>query len=198
MANFAFGGTAEVALPALAHASYGAAGYGALIAALSLGALAGTLVAARATGLRKPAVVAFCVYLAAGIAICFVPYLGGLPGAAAAMAAFGVCNSFGNILLVTLLQQWAPPRLLGRIMSLIMLAALGTFPASVAVAGVLIHHLGPEIFFPVAGIVLVATVLAALTQQAIRDFGATPAPEAAPAPLADDTASARPGPESSA
>jgi MFS family permease len=176
VANFAFGGTFEVALPALAHASYGAAGYGALIAAFGLGALAGTLIAARATGLRKPAIVAFCVYLAEGIAICFVPYLGGLPGAAAAIAVFGLCGSFGNILIITLLQQWAPARLLGRIMSLIMLAAMGTFPASVAVAGVLVRHLGPQIFFPVAGVVLAVTVLAALTQQAIRDFGTAPAP----------------------
>jgi hypothetical protein len=64
-----------------------------------------------------------------------------------------------------------PARLLGRIMSLIMLAALGRFPASVVVAGVLIHRLGPAIFFPIAGIVLVITVLAALTQQEIRAFG---------------------------
>lgn len=179
VANLAFGGTFEVALPALAHANYGAAGYGALIAAFSLGALAGTVIVARATGLRKPAVVAFCAYLAEGIAICFVPYLGGLPGGAAAIAVFGLCGSFGNILMITLLQQWAPVHLLGRIMSLIMLAAMGTFPVSVAVAGVLIHRLGPEIFFPVAGIVLVVTVLAALTQKTIRDFGTAPAPEAA-------------------
>ena len=198
VANLAFGGTFEVALPALAHANYGAAGYGALIAAFSLGALAGTVIVARATGLRKPAVVAFCAYLAEGIAICFVPYLGGLPGGAAAIAVFGLCGSFGNILMITLLQQWAPVHLLGRIMSLIMLAAMGTFPASVAVAGVLIHHLGPEIFFPVAGIVLVVTVLAALTQKSIRDFGSTPALEAAPAPPASDTAAPRPGPEPSA
>jgi hypothetical protein len=56
-------------------------------------------------------------------------------------------------------------------MSLIMLAALGSSPASVVVAGVLIHRLGPAIFFPIAGIVLVITVLAALTQQEIRAFG---------------------------
>ena len=174
VANLAFGGTFEVALPALAHANYGAAGDGALIAAFSLGALAGTVIVARATGLRKPAVVAFCAYLAEGIAICFVPYLGGLPGGAAAIAVFGLCGSFGNILMITLLQQWAPVHLLGRIMSLIMLAAMGTFPVSVAVAGVLIHRLGPEIFFPVAGIVLVVTVLAALTQKTIRDFGTAP------------------------
>ena len=104
VANLAFGGTFEVALPALAHANYGAAGYGALIAAFSLGALAGTVIVARATGLRKPAVVAFCAYLAEGIAICFVPYLGGLAGGAAAIAVFGLCGSFGNILMITLLQ----------------------------------------------------------------------------------------------
>jgi hypothetical protein len=55
------------------------------------------------------------VFLAEGIAISFVPYLGGLPGAAAAMAIFGICNSFGNVMIVTLLQQWAPNRLLGRV-----------------------------------------------------------------------------------
>ena len=132
--------------------------------------------------MRKPAVVTYCVYLAEGVAMCFVPYLGGLPGAAAAIAALGICNSFGNILIITLLQRWAPVRLLGRIMSLIMLAALGSFPASVAVAGVLIHRFGPAIFFPVSGILLVVVVLAALTQKTIRDFGIAPGPEAAAIP----------------
>ena len=60
-----------------------------------------------------------------------MPYLGGLPGGAAAIAVFGLCGSFGNILMITLLQQRAPARLLGRIMSLIMPAGMGTFPASV-------------------------------------------------------------------
>jgi MFS family permease len=189
VANLAGGGTFEGALPALAHARYGAAGYGAMIACYGFGALGGTLVAARATNLRKPAVATYFAYLAEGIAICLVPYLGGLPGAAAAIAAMGICNSFGNILIITLQQRWAPPQLLGRIMSLIMLAALGTFPASVAVAGVLIHRFGPAIFFPVGGVLLVLVVLAALTQQSIRDFGAAPGPELGPAP--------RPGPEPS-
>jgi MFS family permease len=176
VANLAAGGTFDVALPALAHARFGAAGYGALIACMGAGALGGTIAAARATGLRRPGILTYCVYLGEGTAICAVPYLGGLPGAAAAMTVVGICNSFGNILIITMQQQWAPPRLLGRIMSLIMLAALGSFPASVAVAGVLIHHFGPAIFFPVGGIMLIVTVLAALTQQEIRDFGTAPAP----------------------
>jgi len=56
-----------------------------------------------------------------------------------------------------------------------------------AVAGVLIHRFGPAIFFPVGGILLIVVVVAALTQNSIRDFGAAPALQAAPAPLADET-----------
>ena len=41
---------AVVALPTLAHARYGAAGYGALLACLAAGGLVGTLAGARAPG----------------------------------------------------------------------------------------------------------------------------------------------------
>ena len=47
-ANLANGGMGEVALPALAHATYGAAGYGALLACLALGGIAMTHVERRA------------------------------------------------------------------------------------------------------------------------------------------------------
>jgi MFS family permease len=171
VANLVFGGTFEVALPALAHASYGAAGYGALIACFGAGAVAGTLAAARATGLRRPAVVACCGYLVAALAVCLLPFLGGLPGAAGAILVFGIFNGFGNIVIITLLQQWAPGHLLGRVMSLVMLASLGSFPASVAVSGVLVHRLGATLFFPVAGIVLAVTIFGALTQREMRDLG---------------------------
>ena len=59
------------------------------------------------------------------------------------MATFvlGGCNGLGNVIFVTLVQRWAPPRLLGRVMSVVMLAELGSFPLSV-VSGVLVRHLG--------------------------------------------------------
>jgi len=170
-ANLASGGTFEVALPALAHESFGATGYGALIACFGGGAVAGTLAAGRAASLRRPAFIAFCVYLVEAAAIGFIPFLGGLAGAAGAILAAGICNGFGNIVLITLLQQWAPERLLGRVMSLVMLAGFGSFPASVAVAGVLLRSLGPDPFFPVAGAVLGIAILLGLTQREMRDFG---------------------------
>jgi predicted MFS family arabinose efflux permease len=175
-ANFAFGGTLEVALPTLAHASFGAAGYGVLIACFGAGEVTGTLAAARAKALGRPALVACAAFVAEGAAVGVVPFLGGLPGAAAAILVFGSLNGFGNVIMITLLQQWAPSRLIGRVMSMVMLASMGTFPVSVAISGVLVRSFGPAVFFPVAGAALALTVLGAVTQREIRDFGVSPGP----------------------
>jgi len=170
--NLAFGGAFEVALPDLAHQHFGAAGFGALLAAYSLGALAGTLAAARATGLRRPAVAASYPILAAAAAIALTPFLGGVVGASAAVLLFGAGSGFANIVFITALQKWTPSQLLGRIMSLMMLASLGTFPISVAATGQLVGHIGPAPFFPIAGGLLGIAVLGALTQRIFRQFGA--------------------------
>ena len=171
LANFVIAGAFEVALPALAHARFGAAGFGSLIACFGAGSLAGMLTAARLTGLRRPAVAACAGFLIGGVAISFVPFLGGLPGAAAAALVFGAAGSFGNVIVVTLLQQWAPPQLLGRVMSLVMLASIGAFPASVALSGVIVRSIGPAPFFPAAGVILALAVLLAATIRDFRNFG---------------------------
>ena len=115
-------------------------------------------------------------FVIGGIAMAFVPYLGGLPGAAAAALVFGAAGYFGNVVVVTLLQQWAPRYLLGRVMSLVMLASIGAFPASVALSGVIVRHVGPAPFFPAAGAILVLAVLLAATIREFRDFGVTAGP----------------------
>ncbi len=178
LANFVIAGAFEVALPALAHARFGPAGYGALIACFGVGSLTGTLVAAKLSSLRRPALAACGSFLIGGLAVSFIPFLGGLPGAAAAALVFGAAGYFGNVIIVTLLQQWAPARLLGRVMSLVMLASIGAFPASVALSGVIVHNIGPAPFFPTAGILLALAVLLAATIREFRDFGATSGPSA--------------------
>jgi predicted MFS family arabinose efflux permease len=181
VANFTSAGTFEVALPALAHVRFGATGYGALVACFGGGAVIGTLAATRAGRLRRPAPVACVAFLVSAIGIALVPFLGGLPGAAAATLVLGAGTGFGNIVMITLLQQWAPAQLLGRIMGVVMLASMGTFPVSVALSGVLVRALGPTPFFPVAGAALAVAILGALTQREIRDFGTEAAPPARPA-----------------
>lgn len=176
LANFVIAGAFEVALPALAHERFGPAGYGALIACFGIGSLGGTLTAAKLRGLRRPAMGACAGFVIGGIAVAFVPFLGGLPGAAAAALVFGAAGYFGNVVVVTLLQQWAPAHLLGRVMSLVMLASIGAFPASVALSGVIVRHIGPAPFFPAAGAILVIAVMLAATVREFRDFGVTAGP----------------------
>jgi predicted MFS family arabinose efflux permease len=162
-------------VPDLAHERFGAAGLGALLACVAAGSMAGTLAAARAGSLRRPVPVATAVYMIMAAGMAAVPFLGGLPGAAAAMVVLGAGNGLGNVLLISQLQMWAPPRVLGRLMSAIMLSAYGSYPLSVAVAGVLVRHSGPAAFFPVAAVLAALPLLAGLTQREWRDFGMRPA-----------------------
>jgi len=172
VANLANGGEGEVALPSLAHARFGAAGYGALLACFAAGGVIGTLAAARTGRLRTPAIFATAMFLVGGTALALTPYLGGEAGAATAQFVLGATLGLGNVTFLTVMQKWAPPALLGRIMSAIFLCAFGSFPLSVVIAGVLIRHLGPAPFFPVAGALVVVTMLGALTQREFRMFGA--------------------------
>jgi predicted MFS family arabinose efflux permease len=174
-ANLGSAGADEVALPSLVHGPLrgGAGGYGSLIAAFGAGALLGTLVAAQARGARRPAVLGSLVFLGQALFLAVVPYLGGLIPAGAAMAAVGVFNGFGNVVMITLFQRWAPPNLLGRLSGLLMLASMGVFPISVALGALVVHNFGPALFFPLAAAVLAAAILAGLSQRIWRDFGAT-------------------------
>jgi MFS family permease len=190
LANLTFAGTFEVALPALAHAHYGAGGFGTLMACLGVGTVAGTLAAARRLTSARPMVVASAAFIAAGVFVALMPFLGGLAGAAVAALLFGAGIGFGDIIVITLIQQWSPPDILGRVMSLLMLASLGTFPVSVAISGLLVKALGPVPFFPAAGATLVLGLVIALSSSEVRNFRpATAPPEpSAPSPAAAPSA----------
>ena len=92
----------------------------------------------------------------------------------AALFVAGAANGLGNVTFLTVLQKWAPPALLGRVMSALMLCAFGSFPLSVAISGVLVRHIGPSLFFPIAGAVVAVAILGGLTQREFREFGACP------------------------
>jgi predicted MFS family arabinose efflux permease len=171
-ANFAVTACFEVALPVLSHARFGPGGYGAIMACFGAASVAGTLTAARASGFSKPAVVSSSVFLVAALAVASVPAASGLPGAAAAMFVFGLVAGFGNVIFVTLIQRWAPPAMLGRVMGVVMLGSLGSFPLATAIAGMLARHLGPSPVFVLSGTLLALAILLGLTQRRFRAFGA--------------------------
>jgi predicted MFS family arabinose efflux permease len=204
-ANLGSGGSDEVALPSLAHGPLhaGAGGFGALIAAFGAGALAGTIFAGQAGRARRPAVLGSFVFLAEAAALAAVPYAGSTVTVGAVLLAVGAANGFGNVVMITAFQRWAPPDLLGRLAGLLTLASLGVFPVSVALAALVVRSAGPAPFFPLAGAMLAAAILAGLSQRAWRSFGmsnagANQAPAASQSTAAgDDTADPHDQPEAS-
>ncbi len=182
-ANLGSGGMSEVALPDLAHGPLhaGATGYGLMLAAFGIGAVAGTLLAAQTGRLRRPALVASWAFLAEAGFMAAVPYLGDATGAGVMLLGFGALNGFANVLTITAFQRWAPRALLGRLMSVLMLGSLGVFPVSVLLGGIVVHGLGPAAFFPLAAGMLTVALLVALSCRSWRDFGAVADPSAAPA-----------------
>jgi MFS family permease len=174
VSNAVWGGTQEVALPTLMHQRYGADGYGAVLTAISVGVMVGTF-AAVAVKPRRPMFLSLLVYLACGLSCAALPYLGGLGGSAAAALLLGASSGLGNVLALTVIQRWAPPQLLGQAMTLLILAAMGVIPISAVLTGIVVRHVGPAIFFPLGGLILLCTLVLGLTSTQLRNLGATKA-----------------------
>jgi hypothetical protein len=170
VANFCLGGLLEVTLPALVHGPMngGAGSYGAILAGFGAGALLGGILAGLLENIAQKGRVALLLALAQGVSLAFLPY-GGVVGAVACLCLNGMSNSLSNVLLLTLLQQRIPRHLMGRIMGVMLFTALGSYPLSVALAGVLTTTVGPIILFPSSGAVLILAILFGLAHKELRE-----------------------------
>jgi MFS family permease len=169
--NFCFGGLLEVALPSLVHGPMhaGASGYGLILAAFSMGALAGSIFAGTLGRLKHRGLIALLLILVMAGMLALIPY-GGLIGAIICMILAGISNSISNVMIITLLQLRIPRHLMGRVMSLFMFASFGTYPISVALGGVLTAQFGSTILFPFSGLLLALPILAGIAQRELREL----------------------------
>jgi MFS family permease len=172
--NMANGGMVEVALPALAHARWGAGAYGALLACVAIGAVLGTLGAGRTGRMRAPGHIASVGFIIEGVAMSLLPFLGGRVGAGISLLFVGAAGGLGGVIFFTTVQRHIPSAILGRVMGVIMMCAMGAFPLSVLVTGILVRHLGTTPFFPIAGIILAVSVAAGNTSREFRSFAELP------------------------
>jgi MFS family permease len=168
--NLVYSGTMEVALPAFAHEHYQAYGYGILMTLLSIGTLAGTALASKYSEVKAVPYLLSILACVMGISLGLLPYLGGFVGAGIAIAIYGLATGWQNIVAGVLLQTWTPEHLLGRTMSLVMLGVQGSFPISVAIAGLAVNHVGPAPLFPIAGAAIAVAVVGALANPTYRRF----------------------------
>jgi predicted MFS family arabinose efflux permease len=168
--NLVFAGTAEVALPTLAHQEFGARGFGTLLTGVALGLIVGAVLAQRVQTRERPAYLVVGLGALMGLALAAVPFAGGWLGALICLFVFSVGNGWSGTVLITMLQIWTPRALLGRVMSVLTLAINCTFPLSVVLAGVGVGRLGVTPFFVVAGSAIILGVAVALTQPGFRNY----------------------------
>ena len=171
--NFLFTGPVLVGIPVLAkdRLPEGAAAFGMLMAAFAIGNLTGAL-ASSAIRLKPHniGVVSTAVIGIFGIGMALLGSIGSTWEGMAILLALGIMNGYIGIVLITLLQKSTPPEMMGRLMSIVMIAGMGLVPVSQALAGFLLK-VSFEGVFAVCGILIVLIALLSALSKEVRDFG---------------------------
>ena len=134
-------GPVIVGIPVLANTQLpqGALAVGIISSAYAGGALLGAVLAgALPTPKRRLGYFLVITYVLSGILIMPFGFLTATWLAAALVVAIGVMGGYTNIMFTTWLQARTPQKVMGRVMSLLMIASIGLSPISNAVSGALI------------------------------------------------------------
>jgi hypothetical protein len=162
VANFAFGGAVVVGVPYLADTRFpgGAAAYGLIISGYAGGNLLGIILSG---SLPKPSGRGIKILIAAmffifGLGTGVLAWMTATWLAMADLFVLGVLNGYLAILLITGLQQNTPKELLGRLMSMVLLAGIALVPLSQAISGAILHWSVPALFISSGGLLFICAV----------------------------------------
>ena len=182
-ANFLLIGPLMVGIPVLAETrfSQGAAAFGLLISAYGLGNLCGMIVAGstRRPSSRLFSRLVLVLFAGFGVVIGALVFITSVWVGFALLTVLGVANGYVAVVFMTLLQRITPAAMLGRLMSLVMLAMLGVTPISTALSGVVVGWGPPVLFVGCGAGMLGVTAVAAARRHswslAALEAGALPA-----------------------
>jgi MFS family permease len=160
--NLAFTGPLLVGLPYLANVRFegGAAAFGIIISAFGAGALGGAVLAGSLRHVPRLGLITLVIAAAMGIGLALIGNVPNVILAAASMGAIGLGAGFLNVRVVAWLQARTPEELRGRVMSLLLLGAIGLAPISLAFSGAIIDFGAVSLMFAVAGAMVVLAALA--------------------------------------
>ena len=139
LANLCFTGPLLVGIPFLADTRFtgGAAAYGIIISGYAGGNLLGIILSGALPKPKKSMIRLLMVIMfgAFGVGIAAMSWISVTWLATANLFVLGVLNGYISILLITGLQRSTPKALLGRLMSMILLANMSMMPISQALSG---------------------------------------------------------------
>ena len=171
--NFFFTGPLLVGIPVLAdqYLAEGAVAFGMLMSAFAGGSLVGILLAGALPRPKGKGMSAFLIILLVsfGVSLALFGFIRSTWLDFALMLLLGAGNGYVAILMFTWMQTHTPKEMLGRMMSMVMLAASGLVPVSQAVSGAVIKW-NLEALFVCAGALIVLVALWAAVQPGLKAF----------------------------
>jgi MFS family permease len=147
----------------------GAETFGILLSAFGAGSLVGLVVAGSLVRTGRRGVDLIVGTAALGFGMGALGLVSSLLPATALVLGMGVGAGYLGVVLMAWLQERTKPSLRGRVMSLMMLAAVAVDPLSYALMGAL-GALDLRIMFAAAGSLLVLTALLGATSRTVRGF----------------------------
>lgn len=168
--NLAFAGPSTVGLAVLARQRLGGpAGLGWALGGFGAGAVIGALVTGGRPAIRRPGrlIIGICFWLGAGLAL--IGVLPTLPAVVAVTFLMGLAIGVANTFAMSWTMRFTEQRMLGRVMSLMMLAGFALGPLSYAVAGLLVE-LQPAVVFAAGGALLLLTGLVCASSRTFRSL----------------------------
>ena len=173
--NFLFTGPLLVGIPVLAnqYLPEGAVAFGLLMSAFAGGNLLGILLAGALPRPQGKVLSAFLIFLigAFGVALGGFGFIRSTWLDFALMLLLGAGNGYVAILMFTWMQTNTPKAMLGRMMSMVMLAGSGLVPISQALSGAVIKW-SLETLFVAAGLLIVLVAVWVARQPGLHIFSA--------------------------
>jgi predicted MFS family arabinose efflux permease len=165
--NFAIAGPFGVGMVLIARQRLGGAGaLGIVLAAGAAGSFVGTLGGGTLRP-RRLGLVFILVSVYVGVITAVFSITTALPVAMGLFFLFGIGTGLVNVLSPSWIQRRTDPAMLGRVMALLNLGALGIVPLSMAAAGA-VAQLGVTLLFVLSGALQVATAAVAASSRAFR------------------------------
>ena len=162
VANFAVGGAVLVGVPYLANTRFveGAAAYGLIISGSAGGNLLGVILSGALSKVKAKLIngLMIALFLTFGIGIGALTWISVTWLAIVDLFILGILNGYLGILLITSLQRNAPKEMLGRLMSIVLLAGIVLMPLSQAVSGAILRWNVAILFLSSGGLLVLCAL----------------------------------------
>jgi len=156
--SFATSGPLAVGIPSLARIRFaGSVSLGVMLSASGAGTLVGAFLAGSRRRLRHRGILLLAMNALIGVLIMLLAYAPTVAAAAVVLGLMACASTLVSVIATAALQAQTPHAILGRLMSIVMLASVGLSPASYFLAG-LASAVDPALLFGAAGaLVIVVT-----------------------------------------